>query len=83
MKFSEKLSMNAIEGMLLAFAIQLVIPKRFKRDTCETFTQPKLMNFLPTTTRLDDFLTSQDTEMSALKQELSTHKNEYDNLVGK
>ena len=45
------------------------------------------MNFLPTapvtTTPLDDFLTSQDTEISALKQELNTHKSQCDNLVGK
>ena len=87
MKFSEKLSMNVIEGVSPASPVQSVIPKRFKRDTCETFTQPKRLNFLPTapvtTTPLDDFLTSKDTEISALKQELNTHKNQYDNLVGK
>ena len=75
--------MNVIEGVSPASPVQSVIPKRFKRDTCETFTQPKRLNFLPTapvtTTPLDDFLTSQDT--SALKQELNTHKNQYDNLV--
>ena len=87
MKFSEKLSMNVIEGESPASPVQSVIPKRFKRDTCQTFTQPKRLNFLPTapvtTTPLDDFLTSKDTEISALKQELNTHKNQYDNLVGK
>ena len=70
-----------------ASSVQSVIPKRFKRDTCETFTQPKRLNFLPTapvtTTPLYDFLTSQDTEISALKQELNTHINQYDDLVGK
>ena len=87
MKFSEKLSMNVIEGVSPASPVQSVIPTRFKRDTCETFTQPKRLNFLPTApvtnTPLDDFLISKDTEISALKQELNTHKNQYDNLVGK
>ena len=56
MKLSEK---NVIEGVSPASPVQSVIPKRFKRDTCETFTQPKRLNFLPTapltTTPLDDF----------------------------
>ena len=59
MKFSEKLSMNVIEGVSPASSVQSVIPKRFKRDMCETFTQPKRLNFLPTapvtTIPLDDF----------------------------
>ena len=62
-----KLSMDVIKGMSPASPIQSVIPKKkIKTDMCETFTQPKHLNFLPTipvtTTPLDDFLTSQDTE---------------------
>ena len=79
MKFSEKTVYECYGGMSLASPIQSVIPKRFKRDTCKTFAQPNCLNFLPP---VGDFLTPQDTEISALKQELNTHKNKFDNLVG-